>query len=630
MKRILSLMMAFILVAGMSTFDIHAADTTEVLNIINYMGIIQGDEQGNLDLERQVTRAEFAKMLVAASNLKDEVNSSSYLSIFPDVAYSHWAAGYIQASTENGWINGYVDGSFRPNQPVQTQEAVTMVLRLLGYDSSVIKGTYPRAQWQYYDRLGLGQQLNLVNGDYLSRGEAIQLFYNVMIAENVNGSIYATTLGYSIDSSGDIDYSSLVNQDLEGPYISKDNNWYMSLPFKMYQATIYKQGVEIFRTQVAANDVYYYNPTTHEIWVYDDRSFGTLEAIEPNRDNPQSVVIGGVSYTLATDSARSKVSTNGQYMEGNVVGILLGSDGDAVDIVDIDTIEAISYGVVTDRTTTSFYNSSGEKKIMVQLKIVGTDGVNRTYYLEESSGLDEGSIVEIAITSGEFRVKAASLKTVNGLFDLEKMTIGGHSFASAIEIIDVNAEGDYMKVYPNDLDGMNLISSKVSHVVYGSGNVIEALILKDVTGDLYQYAYVYDYEKNMSTVEIAEGVYKDIEVSRTYEYYINGQKSFVTVEPDAYEITTGGVRVIYDDNGIDDMDNVATLSVDTLTASMLQSSGRLYDIGSDVQVYYVEDGEVYLVDIESIMDLNEYNIIAYGDVGYSVGGSIRVLVARSK
>ena len=56
------------------------------------------------------------KMLVSASTYKDKVSGASNSSPFKDVPYTHWAAGYIKTAVEQGWLTGYLDGSYKAGQ----------------------------------------------------------------------------------------------------------------------------------------------------------------------------------------------------------------------------------------------------------------------------------------------------------------------------------------------------------------------------------------------------------------------------------------------------------------------------------------------------------------------------------
>lgn len=88
-------------------------------------GIIKGYEDGSFRPNRNITRAEFAA--IAARFLSDEVNLPVS---FSDIS-GHWAENEINRAVKAGWIKGYTDGAFRPDQPITRAEAVTLINRML-------------------------------------------------------------------------------------------------------------------------------------------------------------------------------------------------------------------------------------------------------------------------------------------------------------------------------------------------------------------------------------------------------------------------------------------------------------------------------------------------------------------
>ena len=97
----------------------HAVST------LSAMGIVKGDSQGKFNPNAPITRAEFAAI---AARFDDKANTTAV--DFSDIA-SHWAKGEISAAANNGWINGYTDGTFRPNNKITRAEAMTLVNRVL-------------------------------------------------------------------------------------------------------------------------------------------------------------------------------------------------------------------------------------------------------------------------------------------------------------------------------------------------------------------------------------------------------------------------------------------------------------------------------------------------------------------
>ena len=97
----------------------HAVST------LSAMGIVKGDSQGKFNPNAPITRAEFAAI---AARFDDKANTAAV--DFSDIA-SHWAKNEISAAANNGWINGYTDGTFRPNNKITRAEAMTLVNRVL-------------------------------------------------------------------------------------------------------------------------------------------------------------------------------------------------------------------------------------------------------------------------------------------------------------------------------------------------------------------------------------------------------------------------------------------------------------------------------------------------------------------
>ena len=97
----------------------HAVST------LSAMGIVKGDSDGKFNPNAPITRAEFAAI---AARFDDKANTTT--ADFSDIA-SHWAKNEISAASNNGWINGYPDGTFRPDNKITRAEAMTLVNRVL-------------------------------------------------------------------------------------------------------------------------------------------------------------------------------------------------------------------------------------------------------------------------------------------------------------------------------------------------------------------------------------------------------------------------------------------------------------------------------------------------------------------
>ena len=97
----------------------HAVST------LSAMGIVKGDSNGKFNPNASITRAEFAAI---AARFDGNANTSA--ASFSDIA-NHWAKDEISAAANNGWITGYTDGTFRPNNRITRAEAMALVNRVL-------------------------------------------------------------------------------------------------------------------------------------------------------------------------------------------------------------------------------------------------------------------------------------------------------------------------------------------------------------------------------------------------------------------------------------------------------------------------------------------------------------------
>ena len=150
MKKLLAIILCLAMVLGSVTTAgaISFSDVPEgsyyfepVYNIA-WFGIISGFPDGSFKPASPITRAQMAVMLV---NMQKLSPYSAANPRFSDVPKTHWAYKYVEAVADAGFINGYPDGTFRPDRNVSYNEALTMIVALMGYTLKDLGGTYPTA-----------------------------------------------------------------------------------------------------------------------------------------------------------------------------------------------------------------------------------------------------------------------------------------------------------------------------------------------------------------------------------------------------------------------------------------------------------------------------------------------------
>jgi len=143
MKRslvvLLTIAMLLFAFAGIAT----AAEQDDAAQRLQDFNIIEGYEDGSLGLDREITRAEFAKIAVMAKGMEEAaellVDSSTP---FSDVKTGVWYTGWINVAYSQNIIQGDPAGTFRPNDNISNAEAVAMILRVLGYGEN-LPGVWP-------------------------------------------------------------------------------------------------------------------------------------------------------------------------------------------------------------------------------------------------------------------------------------------------------------------------------------------------------------------------------------------------------------------------------------------------------------------------------------------------------
>lgn len=105
--------------------DVNAGDWfNNAISTLSNAGIVTGYNDGTFRPNQPITRGEMAKIIANFANLSKGGKTFSDL-------YGHWSKTYVELAAGNGWIAGYPDGSFRPDQKITRAETVTMINRVL-------------------------------------------------------------------------------------------------------------------------------------------------------------------------------------------------------------------------------------------------------------------------------------------------------------------------------------------------------------------------------------------------------------------------------------------------------------------------------------------------------------------
>ena len=193
-KKIFAIITAVIMLLP---FGVHAANSDNRFDMLAYLDIMVGYGGGDLGLDRLVTRAEFSKMAIEASQMRNSVAARLKISPFADVSYDKWYAPYVYLGAVNNIFAGYIDGTFKPDNNVTYEEAVMVALRLFGYSDDEFQYSWPYGPVSTGEKNGICDNMNAYVGQALTREQVSHLFFNLLNTTS-NGAKYITKLGYSL------------------------------------------------------------------------------------------------------------------------------------------------------------------------------------------------------------------------------------------------------------------------------------------------------------------------------------------------------------------------------------------------------------------------------------------------
>ena len=300
LKRALSLGLTAAMISGLmvmgssaaSYADVTSEHNQEAIDVLEAVGIMIGDENGNFNPDQNVTRNEMA---VVMANLM-EYNVASYKDTSPFTDVPSWAEPYVAACYTNGITSGYSDTIYGGSDNVTTAQAALMLMKALGY-------------FQYASDFGGDWQLATTR-----QGNAIDLFVGVDsgvtqpmtrndVAQLVLNTLKAGTVEASTDGSwtiGDV----TINNNVKYSYITSNQDYAMSIDtVRSTDATtdagrsIVELGEQLYMgdLQLESDDFDIFGRPART-WNYDGDEIGTYAKTELLKQTYTTGIEGGEVY----------------------------------------------------------------------------------------------------------------------------------------------------------------------------------------------------------------------------------------------------------------------------------------------------------------------------------------------
>ena len=486
-KRILAFLLAVSIAVSVLVLPVSAAN---INNTALQTAITLGAVPTGQELSANITRGAFAKMLVSFSTYRESVGAQGTVgTLYRDVPGTSQWAPYIRIAVQQGWMNGYTDGSFRPDNTVTLEEACAAVLKLLSYKTTDLTGSFPQAQLNKAQQIGLRDQLTCTQGQAMTYEQSTLLLYNALRANTASGSAYGSSLGFTV-SNGQGDTSSVLLKSRKGPFVAEEGT---QLPFT--PVSVYRNDKASASAELNKYDVYYYSESLQTVWIYTRRAAGRITAVSPSASAPTALTVAGSNYTLGSSAVASKISSLNGGGVGEVVTLLLGMDNEVADVITGEEADSVFYGVVQTATRSLVEDNGAD--VLQKISVMCTDGITRTVNIDKSLNYPTGWLVEISVTPEGEQVTAIESKSVSGTINDTATALGDYALADDVQILETTSEGLAGTVRPSRIAGTKLNALAVRYYTLNEQGQIDRLILNDVTGDLWKYG-VLDDVKNLA------------------------------------------------------------------------------------------------------------------------------------
>lgn len=607
-------MKKFIIAAAVATMIVSPCFATEMSDtdineILTCMNIVDGSEY-NVTL----TRSELAETLVRASKDAEYARVENRITPFSDVSYNSENANYIRLAALNGYMTAYSDGQFRPDQLVKVQDAVTALLKLLGYTNQDFTQPYPYEQLAIAEKIELLDGVDVQIGAYITQEQLNRLIYNALLCSSKGSSKkYVEELGYSV-SGEDITLNDVMNKNALGPitylYIDLEAGLGLNSP------KVYINGVEAAISELQKYDVIYYSKNANVVWAYRDKVTGIVEEILPNKESPTSVKVSGTTFQLSSYTARKAFGLNG-FAAGNTVTLLLDRNKSVADVYLTEDLYTQQIGVIINAGQKEIMQSDGNQRVNYYATVLLANGEKMEIVTTTDYSKKVGNTALVKYSNGKATLSSTSKVTeISGTFDAAAYTLGKYKLSKEVRILELDDYGNTKEIYPNRLDGVAITKKSVALIGQNELGLIETMILKNVTGDTAKYGII---------SEINEGKEND-----SYICMIDGSSKTYSNPDMSFNVEEGAVMAYFDGNSLENLKNLekVTGGISSISpVTLISIKGEKYLMSADIQVYRYENSEYFLADIDDAMS-GEYSVSAYYDKDCDEGGRVRVLILR--
>ncbi len=475
LKRIIALVAVFAMVLTTVSFaatytDIPAdSDYYEAVETLSKLNIVEGYEDGEYKADQNVTRAEMTALIARVLGIGETAKNQMATS-FTDVPASHWASGFVAWASSSNVVKGYGDGTFGPENNVLYEEAVTMIMRALGYEVVAAgKGGYPGGFIAAAIQSGVTTDVkNAVQGTFANRGTIAQLLANAIdtpLVDQYTWNSDGTGEFIKYDGNGYYDYKTLMSEYLN---VVKIKGVVVDTPFTADSAYPYNID-DVEKVSIVVTDTFDVADATVQGWA---------EAVEVEEDvyEVEPTVFNIAGTDVADYVTRSVLAYVHENEDGEWDIITVVPDSSRAAEISF-SIENLADPIAEGDEKVAYYKNGADKKTKVNLAdsfVVIVDGVVGTDFEAEEGVNGVITLVDNAKTAG-YEVVLVNTIVTDVVEDVTATKINFKNIISPIKY----ADDDMKVVIKKDGEIIEAADLEENDVVAVTGNdalkVIEVL-----------------------------------------------------------------------------------------------------------------------------------------------------------
>ena len=568
LKRALSLTLASVMLLGMMVVgssaagypDVSEEENIEAIEVLQSVGVMEGDNNGNFNPDDYVTREQMAVIMSKLLNL----NYNYYQGTNPFSDVPAWAAPYVAACAANGITSGIGGGMYGAGQNVNAVQAALMMLKALGYfqyqadfDNDYVLATVKQAT-----EIGMFAGIDSNAQAALTRNEVAQMALNALKADMVR---FTGDVGIELPNVGNVGYKSeytprtstdpKYNRLIDNKHssnIDTSGQYYIQLGEELYDGNL----VQRYDSDIFERPSYTWTYKTELIGTYVDKAKllasytsgvtgRTLHDLLNNitlRDydlevyvdghlagegsgygtESHGVVTAGNQYTYlaskeeitASQLVRSNTSNVGATADGVLTEVYLDRDNEVITIASIHTwlAQGVSaYNETRESATMKVYMTSanGTSKTVNVEDVAEVEGVAAdTFYLVRMSDKDTTKLEVVDIDEPQILAESTITQFSNGKKDNTaavyptELTTDGTKYKDSDRAI---YDAETLDTYDKDLLANNTYNVYLDKYGYFIGI--------DLCEGTKQYVFVTGYDMRNSNLSVktaeAAGIFLD-------------------------------------------------------------------------------------------------------------------------